>query len=176
MKKTIIYIFILSTLIYFSSCNKKTTTQLYYYLKINNTTNHEVLLGLFDKENDTLLVEYFISPNETKFLDTVVYKMSDNDGARYSYVSGRGSDALPMPIWNSNYSEMSYLFDDTKILKKLLSEVEECDTSSFLLQDLCNFGTIELIKKEIKKGIDFEETEIVTYIVTEQQYILADSL
>ena len=169
--KNIITIIITTIILY--SCGKSKHTTSYHYLKVKNTTNHEVLLGLFDNETDTLLSEYFINPNQTGFLDTVVYSISINDGERIELIKGKGfSD----PYWNSYLSSTAYIFDNFKISQLQESIVStDCDTS-ITEQSYCHFGTIKKNIVEIKKDKEFEEFETITYIITEQQYLLSDTI
>ena len=151
------------------ACEKKeTTTTEHYYFKINNTTNHNIMLGLFDVEGDSLLKEYFLSPKETKILDTVVYKTNFTEKEKSSsYVSGSGYKKTINPYWHSESTKMAYMFDDTKLSKKQNTFVASCDTSSIELSDLCNYGTMDTVKKVIKKDVDFKHVITTTYIVTD---------
>ena len=172
MKKILIFTLFATTII---SCRNKADRTTYCYLKVQNNTAYQVKMGLFKNEDTSFLKEYTIEPFEkTDIIDTATFLTYFDNGEDVEYISGSGFNGGVAPYWDADYLS-SFAYDFEGIKRSILQEtrVSECDTNSTV--SLCNFGIKEIYGNQIDKK-NTESFQTVTYVITNQQFLLADSL
>ena len=151
------------------------------YLEVENLTTHQVNILFYNNYNlydkDTVIVkEYNIPANFKGTLDTVKfeYTIGEDDYCIVSIPDGL-YNACNVYYWR-DYASIQYIFDNIKkseIQEFRIFSFEQCDTSSSITPCLI----IEEEKNEEfinrKKNM---VTESIKYYITEQQYLLADSI
>ena len=173
---------IILTIIILTACNKNPsgTIENIYYLKVQNNTNLEVTVGFF--HDSEFLLEYTVPPLQTIELDSFKSTSSKMDiGCSVTYTNPSiniNTDRICLfGIWNSRATEMAYDFEGIKLIDLQSSKIvsyADCDTSSNNL-NVCNIGYEEKLEEAITDKI-WGVTSTTTYIITNQQYLLADSL
>jgi len=184
MKNLIILLFTIISLV---ACDKgpNGSTEKIDYLKVQNDTPFEVTVGFFDRRNDNnFIIEYLVAPNQTMFLDSFksLYFISDlGDGCDVLYINPSvniNTDGICLfGIWNSSSTDMAYDFEGVKLTdlqNSFFVSYADCDTSTNNLS-VCNIGTVEEFSEKTSKKL-VRITSTTTYTITNQQYLLADSL
>ena len=182
MKKIVL---ITLTIISLVACDKgpNISTEKIDYLKVQNNTNLEVSIGFFSVFDKVLAIEYIILPNQSIALDSfksTYFSGGDiHNDCIIDYINPSvqlDSDQFcRVGLWNSEVTKMAYDFGGIKLTELQDSRVVSyagCDTSGNVP---CNIGTVEEIVEKINKK-DSKITTTTTYIITNQQFLLADSL
>ena len=163
------------------SCTRSKSVNSYHYFKVVNTTNHNILLGLFTTDNVMLLKEYTILAKSEAIIDTAQYHFRTSSEAYHNnkieYISGSGFKDIEQAYWFSHQTSFALDFNDGERLSSLQSTYvnTDCDTLSLNINKPCNYGTKEMIVGDTKaKEYDIEQT--VTYYITNQQYLSAEIL
>jgi len=175
-------------MIYLVACDKGPTgyVEKTDYLKIQNNTNYEVTMGVFNfNKNDTFIIEYSVLPNQTSpILDTFIsdYGIGGDIGGacEIKYINPNAQNYENICVdgfWDSPSTSIAYNFEGIKLTKLQRSRVvsySDCDTSTTNL-NVCNIGIVEEFSEKINKT-NSKVTTTTTYIITNQQFLLADSL
>lgn len=177
-----LHVFIAFVLLSFS-CSKGIINKETQYLEVINLTSHNVTIFFYDKydlweRNDTVPIKnYKISANFSGIIDTAIieYRGGEDDYCENVLRPDKGCDSQSYNLWGE-ITLNQVVFDSVKI-SDLTNYLEvsfaECDTVS--LSEACVFISYskEVINSDKKRA---DITEKTTYYITEQQYLLADSI
>ncbi len=169
MKK--IQILIMIPILAIFSCNSEPDKSIINYLKVKNNTPYEVVMNFVSQyDYDTILKEHVIKPFNNSFYDTATYTISCDDGCRTTFNNNK------TPYWDwyfSNQILVIYDFEGIKISDVQKLNYDGCDTTSGLFP--CNYITRDSIVDKLDNG-DLNIEITITFHITKQQFLLADSI
>ena len=161
------YIYLLILLLSIFSCRKKYYTN-NNYLAFKNNTNYEVVATFVSRADTIQFKEFLVPAHSTIYGDTSIVEYYCNDGCRP--VNSTTDNYL---YWiNKNNHAIIYDFEGIKISDFQNIDYYACDTSSTI--SACNFNIKDTIIEETENMTFYNIT--TTYYITQQQYLLADSL
>lgn len=179
--KNLILLVVIS--IFLFSCTKGPVHHKTVYFEVKNLTAHQVKISFFGSYSSNYSIlqkEYNIPPNFSGILDTGKYEyVTSGDGGYCNVLTSNNSYVGDCWTGNSYYwgraSLLQFNFDDLKITDTVpvyYLNFKDCDTSSVISP--CFIIEQEEKEEWVKKSI--EVVEKITYYITNQQYLLADSI
>ncbi len=168
-----IHIFVL--VFFFISCKEQTTHKL-SYLYIDNTTNFDVEMSVYDvfnSNNDTLFFKAISIPKNTSlYYDTISVEYRGGEDSR---CNGNDSGGCDIYFEDLDYRfQVEFLFDNYKSIvfyKPIFSTLEQCSNTS----EKCFIAETKTLKHDRESKI-IEIVKETTITIVENQYLMADSL
>lgn len=177
---------VLIVLILIKSCIISKEVSYTNYLKVENSSNHTLEFQFYQRQtkDDTLLTKkYFVPAKTSLFLDTAKFITKDATGRKNCHIlTPDAANHCSINIgqyWEGDFHFLQIQFDSTKISPFVRLTAVNSFTASecgLFSEEFCLVAKKEQLhfKKEgIRKSSYIDK---VTFIISERQYYLADSL